>query len=263
MENRRPIKLHRAEELLKAPNHVEPLHLLEETSDESRALLSENEETLVSPPQASHKKYLFGAVSGLVVLYGVYLQYLYSQCTKEVFRIDEANKALSAGLNEIKTLLHQKSRKTDVADHLEGARIIHELTTPPYLKKGWNGEVVTGSSADLAINTVCTIGHCYSFNGSVGKIAIAFSDQKRISSIAILHPLFGNKKSAIKSFTLDAIFNNQETRVGEFEYELPGDPYQKYTFPPTTCTGLILRVKSNHGHKEYTCIYKIYAFEEW
>lgn len=191
---------------------------------------------------------------------GYFLHRINSKLMKNIQIIENSTKEMRSKVEELEDLLHSKHKEVDVADYLEGARIIHDLTTESFYKKHWI-KPVKGLSAEVAIDRVCTKHHCYSFRGSEGKLAIAFKNEKVIRKIGLLHPLYENRQSAIKRFTVDCLVNNDHVRVGEFEYEIPGDSFQQFTIRPTRCTGVIFRVVSNHGNKEYTCIYKVYAFE--
>lgn len=266
MENRRPLRVQRKEDILKLRSEPEPESLggmeTDEESEEGTQTVSEEELRPVARKKAAlapTRSYL--VLPLLVLLYAGYMHHVYRKCNTSIERVELANRTLQQKIDEMEFLLQSKYKEVDVADFLEGARVIYDLTTPPFEKKRWNLKVLKGHGGEMAIDKVCTKGHCYSFNGSEGKLALAFKNEKIIKKIGISHPIFDSRSSAIKNFTVDCLVHNQEQRVGEFEYEIPGDPFQQFAIPPTKCTGLVIRVKSNHGNKEYTCIYKVHAFE--
>ncbi|KAI5192818.1 hypothetical protein NEMIN01_2234 [Nematocida minor] len=316
MENRRPIRIQKKEEILRIketapsaeappreaipgniysshPSSKTPEHSVESDSAEENTLTedsddqtpykttntSEDEDGEESKlyktkkdrvaDQKCHKKRAASNVQRYFSLYasllvsvavGYFLYRINYTCHKNIQILEDNSKLLSEKVSELEAFLHSKHKEIDVADYLEGARIIHDLTTESFSKAHWI-RPVKGLSAEVAIDRVCTKHHCYSFGGEEGKLAIAFKNEKIIRKIGILHPLYDNRQSAIKKFTVDCIVNNEHVRVGEFEYEIPGDSFQQFVIPATKCTGIIFRIKSNHGNKEYTCIYKVYAFE--
>ncbi|KAI5187389.1 hypothetical protein NEHOM01_2139 [Nematocida homosporus] len=266
MESRRPLRLQKRDEILRKrevePNvpEIDDTFISDEESIEDSETINETKSQPLNKEVSFSLRYII--LSILVVGYTVYILSVYRRCSGLVTRLEEEAFSMQRRVAELESLLKSKYREVDVADYLEGARIIYDLTTPPYQTKNWLlGQRSQGYNGELAIDKVCTKGHCYSFNGSEGKLAIAFKDEKIIKKIGIIHPIFDSRKSAIKRFSLDCIVNNKEKRVGEFEYEIPGDSFQQFLFPPQACTGIVLRIKSNHGNPNYTCIYKVYAFE--
>ncbi|KAI5167371.1 hypothetical protein NEIG_00666 [Nematocida sp. ERTm5] len=279
MENRRPIRIQKKEEIFRIKEAAHPVDSSapagstnsinankEEDSDEttaSDALSTEEEDEVVAKKQnTSHvlkyATFYWSAIMCIVV--GYLFHRVNHKCDTRIKAMAQANHILTEKINQLESLLHSKHREIDVADYLEGARIIHDLTTDSFVKKGWLNSV-KGLGAEVAIDRVCTKYHCYSFKGSEGKLAIAFKNEKVIRKIGVIHPSYDNKSSAMKSFFVDCIVNNNHVCMGEFEYEVPGDAFQQFLIPPTKCTGIVFRIKSNHGKKEYTCIYKVYAFE--
>ncbi|KAI5192323.1 hypothetical protein NECID01_1889 [Nematocida sp. AWRm77] len=265
MENRRPLRVQRKEDILRLQDTLskedsEEISSEEETQEDTQSLAEEPRKKK-EKKDAKEGSYVLVSTLVLMLVYLGYMYTVYRKCSQGIEKVESANKGLRLKIEELESLFHSKYKEVDVADYLEGARIIYDLTTPPYEKKRWNMKTLKGHSGEVAIDKVCAKGYCYSFKGSEGKLAVAFKNEKIIRKIGISHPIFDSRASAIKNFTVDCIVNNQEQRIGEFEYEIPGDSFQQFTIPPTKCTGIILRVKSNHGHKEYTCIYKVYAFE--
>lgn len=280
MENRRPIRVQKKEDILRIKEQKEePLHNAAESSENASDISADSEtdsdETLQSEnvstaagvraknkkEKAPFRRYIsfYWSLASCIVI-GYLLYRINNKCTTNIQVIENRNKMLSQKVEELEAFLHSKHKEVDVADYLEGARIIHDLTTESFSTRDWF-KPIKGLSAEVAIDRVCTKHHCYSFKGSEGKLAIAFKNEKIIRKIGILHPLYDNRSSAIKKFTVDCIVNNNHVRVGSFEYEIPGDSFQQFSITPTQCTGIVFRIQSNHGNKLYTCIYKVYAFE--
>jgi len=259
MENRRPIRVQKKEDILKYRSPQDPLHPCSEVTSEEAENSSEARPDK-KREETNRTKKINWVVLAVVVAGALWISSISRRQKKDLRTIEKIREEIEKRMQEIEYLIKSKSKDNDVADFLEGARIIHEITTPVYRTK-WGVRTVIGGSAELAIDKVCTKGHCYSFSGSEGKIAVGFRNEKLIKKIGISHPNFDNRASAVRKFTVDCIVNNREQKVGDFEYEVPGDSFQQFSIAPIKCTGIVLRIKSNHGNKEYTCVYKIHAFE--
>ncbi|KAI5135519.1 hypothetical protein NEAUS04_0118 [Nematocida ausubeli] len=289
MENRRPLRIRKKEEIfrikeIQTAEKDDTKGSLPHVSDEEPHTDSEEYNSLnISTPEEEAKeeeikkeeverKLSFWSLymqsssfSVCVLVIGAVLGFLlhsyYRNLDNCINGLKDKIESQKERLLELESIFHSKNREIDVADYLEGARILYNITTDPYVEKKWFKSNVTGLSAEVAIDRVCDKHHCYSFNGSEGKLGIAFKNEKIIRKIGIMHPLYNDRTSAVKSFTVDCIMNDKHINMGEFEYEIPGDSFQQFSITPTKCTGMIFKIKSNHGKKQYTCIYKIYAFE--
>lgn len=283
MENRRPIRIQKKEEILRLRETEGrkgeiPTEEIEHSTDSvqsnekaSPAEEASSYETVVHESTEKEKKtaktdrkqtqnILSYFVIAISIVIGLFMYISNSRLGREIGQMEIRSREMKGKINELEALLYSKHKETDVADYLEGARIIHDLTTDSFYKNHWL-KPVKGLPAEVAIDRVCMKHHCYSFRGSEGKLAVGFKNEKLIRKIGILHPLYENRKSAVKRFTVDCIVNSEHVRVGEFEYEIPGDSFQQFSINPTKCTGVVFRIISNHGNREYTCIYKVYAFE--
>ncbi|KAI5180468.1 hypothetical protein NEOKW01_0772 [Nematocida sp. AWRm80] len=277
MENSRPIKVSKREDILRSANVIDPRNLQRLDREEKREESEESEETeesvFVSSEEDKYKeknKPMYNKiqliVSGGLILYSIVLYLLYRSQREKIEKIGYRNLLVTTELEQLKKSIYKKKEDLDVANYLEGAKIINELTTQPLRtqKSAWSlfrPRTDESHSSALAIDPVCIKGHCYSFEGSKGQIGIRFNDERTIKSIGIFHPELPHRESAIHQFSVYCIVMEREVLVGEYEYKLNEYPLQKYPITPIVCSGIVLKVHSNHGNKRFTCIYKIYAFE--
>ncbi|CAL9693337.1 unnamed protein product [Knipowitschia caucasica] len=111
-------------------------------------------------------------------------------------------------------------------------------------------------------------GNCWAFKGSQGYLVIRLSMRVRPTSFCVEHipktlSPTGNITSAPRNFTvfgLDDEYQEEGTLLGNYIYQEDGDSLQ--TFPvqePNEKAFQIIevRVLSNWGHPEYTCLYRI------
>ncbi|KAH9387017.1 uncharacterized protein NEMAJ01_1913 [Nematocida major] len=284
MENRRPIRIQKKEDVLRMKEESPEMSPEEECTSEGESLselvsnddLSEGENDLAKEKNARKKcvsehrekwgllfRHLLFAWSLISCLFIGYLLYRVNQnCFSHISTVEKRAAEITRKVSELEALFNSKYKEVDVADYLEGARIMHDISTEAYfVRKFPFWKSTKGLNAEVAIDRIIDKHHCYSFAGSEGKLGIAFKNEKIIQKVGIAHPLYDSRSSAVKNFSVDCLVGGREVHVGDFEYEIPGDSFQQFPIPPTACTGIIFRIKSNHGRKEYTCIYKVYAFE--
>lgn len=275
MENRRSFTVQKGETADKTemyPPKDQKENVTDDSIDETwcsdATLAEESQQFQAFRPAESTKKSIhhFRHTKNLVILAVlVGLQILShisrSNLAAKIQQMDGAYLDLRWKMQQLEAYIKRRTSEVDVADYLEGARIIYEHTTQPYSEKGWFGNIKNGWGGEMALNKAYEKGCCYSFNGNTGKLAIAFKNPKLLRKIGIFHPQQESNLSALKGFSLYGLINGEEEKIGDYQYEVPGDSYQQFLFEPVKCTGIILRVHTNHGHRKYTCIYKVYAFE--
>lgn len=109
-------------------------------------------------------------------------------------------------------------------------------------------------------------GKCWAFHGVQGTLVIALSHPIHISHVTLDHlprhsSPTGRIQSAPKDFQVYGMTNETEegTLLGTFRYQENGEPTQ--TFSLSGLTDAVyhvveLRVLSNWGHVQYTCVYR-------
>ncbi|XP_012656652.1 SUN domain-containing protein 2 [Otolemur garnettii] len=110
-------------------------------------------------------------------------------------------------------------------------------------------------------------GNCWAFQGPQGFAVVRLSARIRLTAVTLEHvPKALSPNSTISSAPKDfAIFGFDEdlqqegTLLGKFTYDQDGEPIQTFYFqPPKMATYQVveLRILTNWGHPEYTCIYR-------
>ncbi|XP_008936660.1 PREDICTED: SUN domain-containing protein 2, partial [Merops nubicus] len=110
-------------------------------------------------------------------------------------------------------------------------------------------------------------GNCWAFRGSQGFAIIRLSDTIRPTAVTLEHipkalSPQGTIPSAPKDFAVYGLKEEREeegTLLGQFTYNHDGDPIQTFYLEHDgrgTYQLVELRVLSNWGHPEYTCIYR-------
>ncbi|KAM6939945.1 SUN domain-containing protein 2 [Xenentodon cancila] len=109
-------------------------------------------------------------------------------------------------------------------------------------------------------------GKCWAFHGVQGTLVISLSHPIMITHVTLDHlPRYnaptGRIDSAPKDFEVYGMKNDTEEGrlLGKFTYDEHGDPTQTFELPNPS--GVVyqvveLRVLSNWGHIEYTCLYR-------
>ncbi|XP_063282449.1 SUN domain-containing protein 2 [Pelobates fuscus] len=110
-------------------------------------------------------------------------------------------------------------------------------------------------------------GNCWAFRGSQGYAVIRLSSRIRPTAVTLDHiPRSLSPKATVSSapknfsiFGLDEETEKEGLLLGNFTYNQNGDPIQTFVIEgdKTSTYQLIeLRIQSNWGHPEYTCIYR-------
>ena len=140
-----------------------------------------------------------------------------------------------------------------------------------WLNLGWLSPLTMSTTSPRnAIQPGVQPGQCWAFKGSEGRLLISLSSSmipRRFSIEHIPRSLSPNGRidSAPRVFMvygLMAEFDQEAVKLGEYEYDaVNGEPLQMFevdmTEEKTKNFRLIeVEIKSNHGHPEYTCLYR-------
>lgn len=108
-------------------------------------------------------------------------------------------------------------------------------------------------------------GKCWAFRGSQGFLVISLSYPVAITHVTLEHipkdlSPTGRLDSAPKDFSVYGVSNETEDGklLGTFIYDQDGEPIQTFKLPEVSdvYSMVELRVLSNWGHLEYTCVYR-------
>ena len=131
----------------------------------------------------------------------------------------------------------------------------------PFSPKAKQPSVVFKESGKLAL------GDCWSFQGSTGHISVLLAAPVIPTHFEIEH--IGNmdgllRNSAPRHVRIFGIDDRSEHLVAEYEYTLDGPAIQN--FPASLpllqrpVNTIRLDIISNHGHPDYTCLYRFRVF---
>ncbi|XP_056316424.1 SUN domain-containing protein 2 [Danio aesculapii] len=108
-------------------------------------------------------------------------------------------------------------------------------------------------------------GKCWAFRGSQGFLVISLSYPVAITHVTLEHipkdlSPTGRLDSAPKDFSVYGVSNETEDGklLGTFTYDQDGEPIQTFKLPEVSdvYSMVELRVLTNWGHLEYTCVYR-------
>ena len=110
-------------------------------------------------------------------------------------------------------------------------------------------------------------GQCWAFRGSQGSVLVQLSSPIHITAVSIEHISSllspdGNIYSAPSHMSLSGVRREEETvtTLLNFTYSATGEPVQTFWLPgPSEETWQLveLAVHNNHGHPDYTCLYRL------
>ena len=109
-------------------------------------------------------------------------------------------------------------------------------------------------------------GQCWAFRGSYGTVVVKLSSPIFVSAVTIEHisPLLspdGHIYSAPNSLSLSGLKGENLSSLLNFTYLASGDPVQTFWLGEEARTQRFetveLTVHKNHGHPDYTCLYRV------
>ncbi|BES99046.1 Sad1 / UNC-like C-terminal [Nesidiocoris tenuis] len=165
-----------------------------------------------------------------------------------------------------------RTGKTDYALASNGASIASIRCTRPFDKRPrqydiwgivfWNHV----NPPDVIIKSGHLPGECWAFEGANGYVVIQLSVPIFVTGFSLEHTPkeltpHGNIESAPKQFSvwgLKSVDDKEEESLGRFEFLDNGKSLQTYDaiIVDKPFQLVELRIESNHGHMEYTCLYR-------
>ncbi|XP_030614595.1 SUN domain-containing protein 5-like isoform X2 [Archocentrus centrarchus] len=108
-------------------------------------------------------------------------------------------------------------------------------------------------------------GQCWAFKGSKGQLSVELSHSIYVSHVSIGHipkniSPYGTRSSALRMFSVFGNQNIEDPKIylGTFEYDASGRPLQLFKMAGherDVVKYLTLKIHSNWGNHNYTCIY--------
>jgi len=193
---------------------------------------------------------------------------------------EDLNKRVTLIENELSRVVTYQP--VDIAEELpleskgSGLWILRILSSSPTYGEGnWlnslgrsfvGGERGFVKNADELLKTVEKPGDCWPMEGASGFVEFQLTKPLRLSGVSIFHipeSLSPDLKTAPREFRIKAreISSNSWTDIGKFEYRLNDALTQEFHFLHSGFFEILrLEIISNHGSKEYTCIYQFKVF---
>ncbi|XP_049855382.1 SUN domain-containing protein 3-like [Schistocerca gregaria] len=112
-------------------------------------------------------------------------------------------------------------------------------------------------------------GECWAFHGSSGSAAIKLITEIYLTAVTLEHipqalSPTGERSSAPKEFSIWGITSVDSDEdafcFGQFLYDLKGPPVQTFkvkNYSPKLYSMTEMRIHSNHGNPNYTCVYRL------
>ncbi|KAI5087689.1 SUN domain-containing protein 2-like [Silurus meridionalis] len=109
-------------------------------------------------------------------------------------------------------------------------------------------------------------GKCWAFKGSEGYLVISLPSPIHVTNVTLEHlprvlSPTQNIHSAPKEFSVygRVSMNDEGKHLGTFTYDQDGEPIQTFQLPDSSTEPyqlVELRILSNWGHPDYTCVYR-------
>lgn len=165
----------------------------------------------------------------------------------------------------------------DFASRSLGSRVYLHGTSPSFKSSWWSDWLLPVSGRCKSPTVVfkervdsngLAVGDCWSFAGSTGHISVLLSKPIIPTEFAIEHiadtPNL-KRSSAPKTFRVFSVNtdSDEEELLGEYEYTLTGPSTQLFKVqntPHQSVKMIKLSITSNHGHSEYTCLYRFRVY---
>ncbi|KZC07274.1 SUN domain-containing protein 1, partial [Dufourea novaeangliae] len=175
---------------------------------------------------------------------------------------------------ELQTYDADKTGRTDYALGSSGGAILTTRNTETYsagapvLKFFGIPLCQQQNTPQAVIQTGVLPGECWAFKGSSGSVVIQLLGPVHVSGVSLEHipetiSPTGETSTAPKDFSLwglDCVDDTHPFFFGDFMYDNTGPPIQYFeiqTEPKKPYKIVELKVHSNSGNNEYTCIYRI------
>ncbi|XP_029843266.3 uncharacterized protein LOC8050878 isoform X1 [Ixodes scapularis] len=167
-----------------------------------------------------------------------------------------------------------KTGQADFALESAGGSVVNTRCTETYSGGAIRYELLGFSlwtfvrTARTAIQPQMHPGECWAFRGSQGHLVVQLARRVRPTSFAVEHipkelAVSGSLDSAPKDFHilgLDSETDHVGKLLGKYTYDLDGEPLQYFLVQdpdPGSFRFVEMKILSNHGHLEYTCLYRL------
>ncbi|KYN07936.1 SUN domain-containing protein 2 [Cyphomyrmex costatus] len=194
--------------------------------------------------------------------------------TKNLLKVLSPETVRNMVKNELQTYDADKTGRTDYALESSGGAILSTRDTEPYS----TGAPVLNlfgiplcqqqNTPRAVIQTGVLPGECWAFKGSSGSVVIRLLGYVHVSGVSLEHissliSPTGETATAPKDFSIWGLSDPDDKKpfsFGSFTYDNTGSPLQYFEVQnraKKTYDIIEMKVHSNSGNPEYTCIYRI------
>ncbi|RKP33501.1 UNC-like C-terminal-domain-containing protein, partial [Dimargaris cristalligena] len=174
--------------------------------------------------------------------------------------------------------------RPDYALFAAGGRVIPLLTSPTYEPgtdaqgrpiSGWRSALAglfgVGTSSlsngpSVVLDADTTLGSCWPFRGTVGQLGVRLSRPVIPAAFTVEHvspKVAIDISSALQQFEVWAIFDHRDLRkTTTTTYAIESTVLASLKDRVSQVRAVQLRVLSNHGHNQYTCLYRFRVHSE-
>ncbi|CAN7938974.1 unnamed protein product, partial [Ixodes hexagonus] len=176
-----------------------------------------------------------------------------------------------------------KTGQADYALESAGGTVVNTRCTETYSVGAIRYELLGFSlwtfvrTARTAIQPQVHPGECWAFRGSQGHLVVQLARRIRPTSFAVEHipkelAVSGSLDSAPRDFLILGLASEADhvgKLLGSYTYDLDGPPLQRFAVEvmaqfeclqdpdPGSFLFVEMKILSNHGHLEYTCLYRL------
>nr|XP_033189619.1 SUN domain-containing protein 1-like isoform X2 [Bombus vancouverensis nearcticus] len=196
------------------------------------------------------------------------------QHTKTLLKVMSPETVRELVKSELQTYDADKTGRTDYALGTSGGAILSTRKTETYsagapvLKLFGIPICQQQNTPHAIIQTSVLPGECWAFKGNSGSVVIQLLGFVHVSGVSLEHipqsiSPTGETSTAPKQFSILGLTSVDDTNsffFGEFTYDNTGPPVQYFEVqnkPKKAYEIIELKVHSNSGNNEYTCIYRI------
>lgn len=192
---------------------------------------------------------------------------------RTVFRLKEDLTDSRAAVKKLKEELRlMKSDKTGLVDYAYGGRVMVVGSSESLGTRGLSllGVRICGAVGleQRLVEAATLPGDCWPLQGQEGAVVVQLLQEVVVTKVSLEHAARdllpeGSLASAPREFSLTGLPEDSAETVhffGKFEYSTSGPEVQTFTIPNQTMKPFRVvefRVLSNHGHPDFTCVYRL------
>ncbi|XP_061386865.1 SUN domain-containing protein 3 [Musca vetustissima] len=190
---------------------------------------------------------------------------------KKMLKMDQESKEIKDSEESHEPAVTKVVERVNYAADELGAKILFLMAEPicgTNFLQSWLGMEFTCNPPVHMLRTSMKPGNCFGFRGQQAEVTIQLSHEIILDQILVEHiPKYQspteNTTSAPKDFEIIGIYEDfHEFSLGKYRFlNNPERPRQYFTVITNDRVGFLrFKFLSNHGHPNYTCVYRIAVY---